>query len=566
MKKLVFFLILFFLPAFFLSAHAGAATTGEAEPPALRGVWVSTVYNLDYPSRTGLSQKELIQEADAVIANCIALRLNAVFLQVRPCADSLFPSEVFPWSSCLSGVQGQAPDGGFDPLAYFIRQCHANGLELHCWINPYRVTRKSADSKEAALAQLAPEHPARKAPELTVWHSDGCLYFDPGLPEAQALILEGICEILDNYEIDGIHFDDYFYPGGDFDDTDTYSRYGSGYASPEDFRRASVTALIRAVHDCIGTSGKEISFGISPFGIWANDTSMPAGSATVGSQSYFDHYADSRAWVQDGLVDYIAPQLYWAVGNREGEFKTLLAWWKDCVADTGVQLYIGLAAYRLTDAQPDSDWYGITNLKEQLSLMAEYGVDGALFFRYSSICDHGPLRSLLQSCFSAGDSSTALWLETLPALYSTEITLELHGYADPSYPLYVNNVSYPLEAADGSFALYLPLSMGGNTYWLSNGKEEICLTVYRQLTAANRRRDIADSLPDINNSSPYSIGCFGPADAVICAFTNAGAARLKDDGSGFYTTDHGPDYIGHVLYTCEKNGVLTVDISLGSKS
>lgn len=562
-KKTALFLILLCLLALLPPARADAGADAAAGLPEMRGVWVSSVYNLDYPSRTGLSQQALMQEADAIIADAGALGLNAVFLQVRPSADSLFRSEIFPWSACLSGVQGQAPDGGFDPLAYFIERCHAEGLELHGWINPYRVTRRRADSKEAALQQLAADHPARKTPELVVWHTDGCLYFDPGLPEAQALILAGIDEILTRYDIDGIHFDDYFYPGGDFDDHETFSRLGEGYASPEDFRRASVTALIGAVHDRVKARGGDVSFGVSPFGIWANDTSLPAGSATVGSQSYFDHYADSRTWVKEGLVDYIAPQLYWAIGSREGEFQTLLEWWQDCVSGTGVRLYAGLAAYRLTDAQPDSDWYGVTNLKEQLHMLAQKGADGALFFRYSAIRDHGPLYHFIRAYFQSG-GGTALALETLPDTYTTEHTLTLRGRADPAYPLYVNNQPTPLQP-DGSFTLCLPLTMGQNTFWLANGREELRVTLYRQITEGNRRRQMEDPLPDAEGLSPYPIGCLGPADAVIHAFTSAGALRLTDDGSGFYTAAPTPDYQGHVLYTCEKNGILSVSISPGSK-
>ena len=370
-------------------------------PLSMRGVWVSTIYNLDYPSSPGLSKDQLTSEADSIIENVSQMGLNAVFFQARPCADSLFPSEVFPWSSCLSGSQGVAPDGDFDALAYFTDKCHEFGLELHCWINPYRITRKAATSKSAALELLSQDHPVRQNPEYAVFHTDGCLYFDPGNEEARHLILKGIEEIIDNYDIDGIHFDDYFYPSSDFDDSYSFELYGSGYSSIGDFRRASVTSFIAEVNDLVESSEKDISFGVSPFGIWANLSDHPEGSDTKGSQSYYSHYADSLTWVREGLVDYIAPQLYWAIGNAEGEFETLLKWWSDAVSETGVSLYVGQAIYRLTDAEEGSVWYGTDEIERQLDMMAAAETPGVILFRYGSIKSNPGLEEFLTDYFSS---------------------------------------------------------------------------------------------------------------------------------------------------------------------
>lgn len=366
---------------------------------SLRGVWVSTVYNLDYPSEQGLSEKQLRAEADNIIENARSYGLNAIFLQVRPCSDALYPSELFPWSKYVSGTQGTAPDGGFDPLAYFVEQCHAKGLQLHAWINPYRITRQAADSREAAFAQLADGHIAWQHPECVIFHTDGCLYFDPGLAQSRQIIVNGALEILRNYDVDGIHLDDYFYPDSKFDDANTFADLGESYGSLDDFRRDSVTQLIRQLYAQIKAYDETTIFGVSPFGVWANQTSNALGSDTISSQSYFDHYADTRKWVTDGLLDYIMPQLYWPNGSVEADFQTLLNWWSDVTNDTDVRLYVGLGAYRLLEAEPGSVWEGTAELQRQLKQLEESTAEGAVFFRYGSILDNHALAQLLHQQF-----------------------------------------------------------------------------------------------------------------------------------------------------------------------
>ena len=374
MKKLISAIIL----ALVLSVPCLAAE------PEVRGVWVSTVYNLDYPSESGITPAEMMHEADDIIDSAAAAGMNTIILQVRPCCDAIYPSEIFPWSQYISGKQGQAPDGGFDPLDYFIDQCHARGIELHAWINPYRVTVKSFTSVKEGLDTLSPHHPAFLHPEWVRLGADGRLYFDPALTEVQELIIDGVCEILDNYEVDGIHIDDYFYPDGGFDDTDSYERFGLGYENIGDFRRDNVNRIIRDLYQTVKSYG--VTFGISPFGIWANATSNLRGSMTIGGQSYYDHYADTLKWVEEGWTDYIAPQLYWEIGGREGEFEALLKWWRDAVEGSGVDLYIGIGAYRAIDAQPSSNWYEGKEITDQLDMIEIYGkTDGVLFFRQKSL-------------------------------------------------------------------------------------------------------------------------------------------------------------------------------------
>lgn len=376
MKKFLF-CILFLAALLPVTAEAGELT--------VRGCWVSTVYNLDYPSAAGLSAGQLAAEADAIVARAKKLGMNTLFLQVRPCADALYPSKIYPYSVWLSGTQGAAPDGGFDPLAYFITACHHNGIRLHAWINPYRVTRTPAAAPEDALTQLCQSHPARLMKDSLLF-SGGCLYLDPGRPEGRALILDGVRELLENYELDGIHLDDYFYPPDLFDDSATVAAFGSAYDTADDFRRASVNALISDIHDLTQSLRPRAEFGVSPSGIWANASQIAGGSNTVGGSSYFGSYADSRKWVREGLVDYILPQLYWSVGNNEGEFKTLLDWWCETVRGTNVRLYAGLAAYRTQEAAAGDVWYGSDEIERQIeALQASGEASGAVLFRYGSI-------------------------------------------------------------------------------------------------------------------------------------------------------------------------------------
>ena len=355
---------------------------------ALRGVWVSTVYNLDYPSRTGLSADALQAEADAILENAADWGLNAVFLQVRPAGDALYPSQIFPWSVWLSGTQGQAPEGRFDPLGYFIERAHGLDIEVHAWINPYRITRTARDSREAALAAISPDHPAHGMSEAVVLAEDGCLYFDPGRPESRALIAAGVQEILENYPVDGIHLDDYFYPSAGLDDSGTFAAFGAAFDGLGDFRRASVTQLIQMLQNTVKAHNENVDFGVSPFGIWANGSQHPEGSDTAGDSSHFSHYADTRSWVQEGLVDYIMPQLYWQIGSREADFETLLDWWSGVTECKGVNLYIGLAAYRGAAAETDSVWFEGGELLRQLEAMGQSAAQGVCLFRYRSLLEN----------------------------------------------------------------------------------------------------------------------------------------------------------------------------------
>jgi uncharacterized lipoprotein YddW (UPF0748 family) len=328
------------------AAGAGAAGAAAGLAPRkreLRAMWISSVVNIDWPSRTGLSAAD--QQAEFLHWLDVAeqFNLNAVFVQVRPTADAFWPSPLEPWSQYLTGVQGQDP--GYDPLAFIVDEAHRRNLELHAWYNPYRV------SMQADPAKLVPEHPARVHPDW-IWAYGGKLYFDPGLPETQEHIQQAILHSVEHYDLDGVHFDDYFYPypvaGQTIPDAATFAAHGGGFADIADWRRHNVDTFVHSISQRIKALKPWVKFGISPFGIWRNRATDPLGSETGGSQSYDLQFADTRKWVLEGWLDYINPQIYWQFGLAVADYAKLVPWWADVAATSGTHLYIGEALYKVT--------------------------------------------------------------------------------------------------------------------------------------------------------------------------------------------------------------------------
>lgn len=378
-----------------LVTPAFAAGTPSASGE-MRGVWVSSVYNLDYPSSPTTDPDKLKAEADEILDNCVKWGLNAVFLQVRPSGDALYKSDLFPWSKYLTGSVGTAPQGGFDPLEYWVEAAHKRGLELHAWINPYRITR----SKDTEWNSLPSTHPAKMNPDWVVKYSDGNYYFDPGIPEVRDLVTRGAVEIVQNYDVDGLHMDDYFYPGTDFNDAATYQKYGSSFSNIADFRRDSVNQLVAQLDTAVHNIDPDIQFGISPSGIWANKSTDPRGSNSSGSEHYVSSYADSLYWIENGLVDYIIPQIYWEIGHKLADFVTLADWWNDTVAGSDVHLYIGMGAYRCAD-NPTGVWTTTDPLFDSLAYLENKdNVGGCVFFRYGSIPAVSGMADRLTSWYS----------------------------------------------------------------------------------------------------------------------------------------------------------------------
>ncbi len=391
--------------------EAEAAVSQPAAGEELRGVWVSSVINLDYPKAPTTSAAELRKQADAILDGAAACGFNAVFLQVRPCADALYQSEIFPWSIYLTGQQGVAPNSAFDPLAYWVEGAHQRGMELHAWINPYRITKTAAE-----WDKLAADSPAKKHPEWTVVYKDN-YYFNPALAEVRQLVIDGAVEMVQKYAIDGVHMDDYFYPGTDFDDAKEFAAQGGGYADISDWRRHNVDLLVQGLDEALHKARADVEFGISPAGIWASNTLNPAGSATTSTySSYYNMYADSRGWVKAGWLDYIAPQIYWEAGHKTADFTALLDWWAGVVSGTDVKLYIGLADYKTLEAKAaDSPWYDGAEITRQIAACgAKAGVSGTIHFRYGSISGSPALQRVIKQAYTGAENNGSQPVSTNP--------------------------------------------------------------------------------------------------------------------------------------------------------
>ncbi|GAA2852601.1 family 10 glycosylhydrolase [Streptosporangium fragile] len=355
-------------------ASAQCTTSAKFPKRQLRGVWIATVKNIDWPSRTGLTPARQQAEYVKILDNAVKLRLNAVFVQVRPASDALYKSDLEPWSQYLTGKAGKDP--GWDPLPFLIAEAHRRGLEFHAWFNPYRA------SYDADLSGLPANHPARVHPEWIVKYEDRA-YYNPGLPAVRDHVTKVVKDVVTRYDVDGVHFDDYFYPypgnGATFADAATHAKYGKG-ATLADWRRANVNKLIAQVDKAVHEAKSHVKFGVSPFGIWRNKSDDPAGSATGGMSAYDAIYADARHWIRKGTVDYVMPQLYWPRGFKVADYDVLMPWWADLVKGSDVHLYIGQGLYRV-GATDTPAWTKPGELPSHLTVNRKHEqVDGDVYF------------------------------------------------------------------------------------------------------------------------------------------------------------------------------------------
>jgi uncharacterized lipoprotein YddW (UPF0748 family) len=366
-----------------------AAEPGRCGPvPAsatreLRGMWLTTVNNIDFPSRPGLPEAQVKAEYLGWLDLAVAQHHNAIFVHVRPSGDAFWPSAYAPWSEFLTGKRdGKSP--GWDPMAFMVDEAHKRNLEFHAWFNPYRGSQPAPFGPGADFAKLAPDHPLRLHRDWAIAYptgKTGRLYFDPGNPAARAYVEDAMLEAVTKYDIDGVHFDDFFYPypekGQDFPDGASFARRADKAQGRSDWRRANVDTLVREMSVRIKAAKPWVKFGVSPFGIWRNAATDPAGSKSSGLQSYDAIYADTRKWIRQGWLDYVVPQLYWAIGFAKADYAAMLPWWSELVQGTGVQLYIGQGDYRVGEAGP---WKDPAQLDKQLTLNARYAASGSVHF------------------------------------------------------------------------------------------------------------------------------------------------------------------------------------------
>jgi uncharacterized lipoprotein YddW (UPF0748 family) len=352
-------------------------TDPTAPKRQLRAEWIATVTNIDWPSRPGLTPAEQKTELIGWYDEAVQRGLNSVVVQVRPTADSFWPSPVEPWSKYLTGTQGQDP--GYDPLRFAVRQAHKRNLQFQAWFNPYRV------SMDTDLSALAPDHPARLHPDWVVSYG-GKLYYDPGIPAVRHLVERAIMNAVRRYDIDGVHFDDYYYPypvaGQDFPDDATFATYGGHFTDKAAWRRHNINLLIRELDRKIHRVKPWVRFGVSPFAVWRNIATDPRGSdTTAGAQTYDDLYADTRRWVHREWIDYIAPQVYWNIGFAPADYAVLVPWWSRQVDGTDVQLYVGQATYKVGTSTQDPAWSDPQEMTKHLTFNESYPeVQGDIYF------------------------------------------------------------------------------------------------------------------------------------------------------------------------------------------
>lgn len=411
-----------------LSLHAQLPPQYE-----FRAVWIATVENIDWPSRKGLSSDQ--QKAEFISMLDLHKRngMNAVVVQIRPAADAFYASRLEPWSEYLTGAQGRAPQPYYDPLEFMIEETHKRGMEFHAWLNPYRAVNNING------CSISPTHVTCMFPQWFITYG-GKKYFDPALPQVREHVCRVVKDVVQRYDVDAIHFDDYFYPypeGKPFPDDVSYAKYGNGM-SRADWRRSNVDSIIKMLSDTIKKANPRVKFGISPFGVWRNSRSDERGSNTKSSLSNYDHlYADILLWLDKGWIDYVAPQLYWETTYKYLEFDTLLNWWANNTF--GRQLFIGHGIYRTYER--NMTWKNPNEIPKQLkSVRANPNVLGSIFFSSNTFKDNprGWNDSLRNNYYKYPALVPPMrWIDSIPPvppltekLSNSEVRLYYHG-AEP---------------------------------------------------------------------------------------------------------------------------------------
>jgi uncharacterized lipoprotein YddW (UPF0748 family) len=354
-----------------------------------RGAWVASVSNINWPSQPGLSTAQQKAELIAILNRAVQLKLNAIILQVRPACDALYSSQLEPWSEYLTGTMGKSPSPYYDPLEFAVAEAHKRGLELHAWFNPFRARQSGAKSL------VSQKHISRTNPQLVRQYGK-LLWLDPGEREVRDHSLRVVMDVLRRYEIDAVHFDDYFYPehssagtDSDFPDDASWKRFGaSGKLSREDWRRENVNTFIQRVYQSIKATKPWVKFGVSPFGIW-----RPMNPPQIrGKDAYEELYADSRKWLANGWLDYFAPQLYWGVQPPEQSYPVLLKWWAEQNSQKR-HLWPGMDATKV-----GGKWNAGEILNQIRLTHGQPGASGQILWDMKSLMDNrGRLASALQN-------------------------------------------------------------------------------------------------------------------------------------------------------------------------
>lgn len=344
----------------------------------MRGAWLTTVVNLDWPSSRNLNVAQQQQELVEILDDLKKAGKNAIFFQVRSEADAMFPSPYEPWSYWLTGEQGRAPEPFYDPLRFVITEAHLRGMEVHAWLNPYRAHRN---------LDLYPHHETHIARTRPEWilkfpsNSGTYVMLNPALDEVNAFLEDIVTDLVRRYDLDGIHFDDYFYPYSpaiSTEDLPIFEQDSRGFTDINDWRRDNINRMVRRINDAIKEVDPQVKFGISPFGIRKNSD-----AGTRGGEGYHLIFADPLQWLKDGTIDYIAPQLYWNRAHEAAPYEPLLNWWAEVSSEHNRHVYIGLAPYRL--GEPFNWEAEEIGSQIRINRMSDSPVHGNIFFRSRNI-------------------------------------------------------------------------------------------------------------------------------------------------------------------------------------
>jgi uncharacterized lipoprotein YddW (UPF0748 family) len=361
-------------------------------PPPLRefrAAWIATVANIDWPSKPGLPMAQQQAELISLLDRAARLHFNAVFFQVRTVSDAFYPSAIEPWSEYLTGIQGHAPEPFYDPLAFAIAEAHQRGLQLHAWFNPFRAGHPQAKSPPA------PNHVTRIFPDLIRHYGDQTI-LDPGEPAVQSRAIAVVLDVVKRYDVDGVVLDDYFYPYPqknaigltlDFPDELCWKRYGAASGlSRADWRRENINHFVLKLSQSIKAAKPWVQFGVSPFGIW-----RPKNPPQIAGMDAYDQlYADSRNWLANGWVDYLAPQLYWAVNSPAQSFPALYDWWR--VQNVrGRHVWPGLA-----DSNVGTK-FAAAELARQIQIIRQKNDPGAVHYHLRSVLDNPGLDAVIRA-------------------------------------------------------------------------------------------------------------------------------------------------------------------------
>ncbi len=460
------------------SADVPAPLVGLLDPDSeIRGVWIATVYNIDFPSAPDLPREKLTAELDAILDNCAAWGLNTVFFQVRPSCDALYKSDIFPVSRFLS-TTGELP---LDPLSYLLDAAHRREIFVYAWVNPLRITT-------AYVAD--PVLPRGITDGMTSLY-DGKLVLNAGVPEARRFVADGVREIVEKYDVDGVVFDDYFYPypvNDDsgarvpFDDGAAYEKYGGGVPLA-DFRRQSVNELVKECRDAIKSVDSDCRFGVSPFGVWRNSEEV-GGAGTLGLEAYDELYCDAKAWVSGGYVDFLCPQIYWQRSTANTPYEKLAEWWNGVLGAGDADLLISHAAYRYEEGDWDSP---AGEMKAQVefarSLMA---YRGSVFYGYDEL--KGDVSGITDEVTEVYENEV-VYLS--PSSDGSDITVTSHdnyssvgrgeaflsGHSDPSLPLFLNGEPVG-RLKNGDFTVKVTVSDGENRFLFTQRGKEFLFVLY----------------------------------------------------------------------------------------